>query len=357
MESKFRFQSERPFQQVLQVRVEERLAALGRSHYGMARLYFKTAVVVLWAGLSFAGLVASNHWWQALPLTVSLGLALAAVGFNVGHDGNHGAGSPSKLVNRSLGAFYDLLGGSSYIWRFKHNVLHHSYPNVDGLDDDIDLGPICRMSRHQPRLPHHRLQHLYMWPLYMLIIPKWNFVDDFSAVIRGRIGETPFPRPRGTDLALFIGGKLAFFSLAFVLPAFFHPFYLVVLFYGLVSAIQGLTLSVVFQLAHSNDETEAFSQTGRDPESEWAIHQIETTANFARRSRLLTWYVGGLNHQIEHHLFPRISHVHLPLIADEVAQVCREHGVRYREYPTLASALVSHFRWLRSLGMPPQTQP
>jgi linoleoyl-CoA desaturase len=354
MESRFRFQSERPFQQALQIRVEERLAALGRSRYGAARLYFKAAVIVLWAGLSYAGLLAADHWWQALPLAASLGLALAAIGFNVGHDGNHGAGSPSKLVNRSLGALYDLLGGSSYVWRFKHNVLHHSYPNVDGLDDDIDLGPLCRMSRHQPHLPHHRLQHLYMWVLYTLIIPKWHFLDDFSAVIRGRIGETPFPRPRGADLAVFVCGKLVFFGWVFLLPAQLHPVSMVLLFYGIVAAIQGLALSVVFQLAHSNDETQSFSLAGSDPESEWAVHQIETTANFARHNRLLTWYVGGLNHQVEHHLFPRISHVHLPLIADEVAQVCREHGVRYREYPTLPSAIASHFRWLRDLGMPPR---
>jgi linoleoyl-CoA desaturase len=227
---------------------------------------------------------------------------------------------------------------------------------VNGLDDDIDLGPICRMSRHQPHLPHHRLQHFYMWVLYTFIIPKWNFYDDFSAVIKGRIGESPFPRPRGADLALFIGGKLAFIGWVFVLPSFFHPISTVVFFYLFVTAIQGETLSVVFQLAHSNDATESFAHTGADPESEWAIHQIETTANFARHNRLLSWYVGGLNHQVEHHLFPRISHVHLPLIADEVAQVCQEHGVRYREYLTLPSAIAAHFRWLRDLGQPPQTQ-
>ena len=356
MEARFKFQSERPFQQVLQARVEERLAALGRSRYGAARLYLKTALILLWAGLSYAGLLASDRWWQALPLAVSLGLAFAAIGFNVGHDANHGAGSSSKLVNRSLGALFDLLGASSYVWRFKHNVLHHSYPNVNGLDDDIDLGPVCRMSRHQPHLPHHRFQHLYMWALYAFIIPKWQFVDDYSALIRGRIGETPFQRPRGVDLAVLIVGKIVFFGWVFLLPSLLHPVSMVLLFYVLVSAVEGLTLSVVFQLAHSTDQTEAFAHNGGDAESEWAIHQIETTSNFARHNRLLTWYVGGLNHQVEHHLFPRISHVHLPLIAEEVAQVCREHGVEYREHPTFPGAIVAHFRWLRSLGVPPQPQ-
>jgi linoleoyl-CoA desaturase len=358
MEVRFRFQSERSFQQALQVRVEERLAALGRSRYGAARLYAKTAVLLLWGGLSYAGLLASHHGWQALPLAVSLGLAVAALGFNVGHDGNHGASSPSKTVNRSLGALFDLLGASSYVWRFKHNVLHHSYPNVHGLDDDIDLGPLCRMSQHQPHLPHHRLQHVYMWALYAFVLHKWQLFDDFAAVARGRMGDTPFPRPRGVDLAVFAGGKLAFAGWVFLLPSLFHPISMVLLFYGIVVAVAGLALSIVFQLAHSNDETQAFAQGEAEEggELEWAVHQIETTANFARRNRLLTWYVGGLNHQVEHHLFPRISHVHLPLIAGEVERVCREHGVRYREHPTFPSALASHYRWLRSLALPPQPQ-
>jgi linoleoyl-CoA desaturase len=355
MEVRFRFQNERSFQQALQARVEERLAALGRSRYGSARLYLKTAVLLLWGGLSFAGLLASDHWWQAFPLAVSLGLAVAALGFNTGHDGNHGASSPSKGVNRALGAMFDLLGASSYVWRFKHNVLHHSYPNVHGLDDDIDLGPLCRMSRHQAHLPYHRLQHFYMWALYGLIMPKWHLFDDFLAVARGRVGDTPLPRPHGLDLAVFVGGKVVFVGWSVLLPSFFHPVSTVLFFYLFVAAVTGLALSVVFQLAHSNDETESFVQGEAEGggELEWAVHQVETTANFARRNRLLTWYVGGLNHQVEHHLFPRISHVHLPLIADEVEQVCREHGVRYREHPTFPSAIASHYRWLRSLSLPP----
>jgi linoleoyl-CoA desaturase len=130
----------------------------------------------------------------------------------------------------------------------------------------------------------------------------------------------------------------------------------VLLFYGIVSAVQGLSLSVVFQLAHTTDQTESYSQeqTGTAAGKEWAVHQVETTANFARNNRLLTWYVGGLNHQIEHHLFPRISHIHLPSISDIVEQVCREHGVRYRVHPTMTGAIASHYRWLRDLGKPPE---
>jgi len=355
-EARPKFSRERLFQQDLQARVEQRLAMLSRSKYGGLRIYAKTALLLAWAGASYWGLMAAGHWWQVLPLAVSMGLALAAIGFNISHDGNHGAFSPSRLVNRIMGGMHDLLGVSSYVWRWKHNVFHHSYPNVHGLDDDIDLGVLCRMSHHQRHFPHQRLQHLYMWVLYGFIAPKWQFYDDFASVARGRIGDNAFPRPRGGELALFVGGKLAFFTWALVVPALIHPLFLVALVYGLVAVVQGVTLSIVFQLAHSNEETHSFSaqDEGVVADREWAVHQVETTANFARRNRLLTWYVGGLNHQIEHHLFPRLSHVHLPAISDIVKQVCREHGIRYNDHATFRSALVSHFGWLRSMGRPPE---
>ncbi len=298
---------------------------LSRSRYGGRRIYLKTALLLLWSGASYIALLtwAQSGWQLVVPLSVSLGLALAGIGFNVAHDGNHGSFSTSRIVNRAMGCMLDLLGVSSYVWRWKHNVFHHSYTNVEGLDDDINLGALCRMSRHQPHIPYQRLQHLYMWILYAFIIPKWQLYDDFVAVLQGRIGDNPFPRPRGGELALFLGGKLAFFTLAFALPLLFHPLWQVALVYACVSGVQGLSLSIVFQLAHSNEESSSFSVD--EPEDiarrEWAVHQVETTANFARRSRFLTWYVGGLNHQIEHHLFPRISHVHLPVIAEVVEEV------------------------------------
>ena len=351
MEPKLRFSRERSFQRDLQARVEPQLAALGRSRHGGARFYRKAALVLLWAACSYAGLLLAGGALRAFPFAVALGLALAAIGFNVAHDGNHGAAAPSRRMNRLLGATLDLLGGSSYVWRFKHNVLHHSFPNVHGLDDDIDLGSLCRMSRHQPLRAYHRWQHAYMWALYALIAPKWQLWDDFLAVARGRIGDHPFPRPRGFELALFAGGKLAFLGWAIALPALVHGWPAALFLYAAFSGVQGLALSVVFQLAHCNEETRAFSpDEAEGAGQEWAVHQVETTADFAPGNRLLTWYTGGLNHQIEHHLFPRMSHVHLPLLRQAVEEVCREHGVRYRAHPTLAAALASHHAWLRGLG-------
>jgi linoleoyl-CoA desaturase len=82
----------------------------------------------------------------------------------------------------------------------------------------------------------------------------------------------------------------------------------------------------------------------------WAVHQVETTVDFARGSRVLTWLLGGLNFQIEHHLFPRMCHVNYPAIAPVVEQTCRDYGVDYKQNATLCSALRSHYRWLRAMG-------
>jgi linoleoyl-CoA desaturase len=282
-----------------------------------------------------------------LLLTVPFGLLLAAVGFNVMHDGNHESMSRSRVINRCAAFSLDLLGGSSYVWRWKHNVYHHSYPNIGGVDSDIELAPIGRLAPFHERRWAHRYQHIYLWLLYGLLPVKWHFVDDFKDLLRGRIGKMPMPRPRGPDLFLFVAGKAIFFATAFVIPSFVHGIWLTLLFYFATSLVVGITLSTIFQLAHCVEETSFFAGQAED---EWAVHQLETTADFAPGSRLLRWYVGGLNFQIEHHLFPRLSHVHYPRIAPVVQRVCVERGVPYRVHQTFGDALRSHYRLLRANG-------
>ncbi len=334
------------FHEELRTRVRRHLEATGQPAQGLPAMYAKTAVLFLWLAASYLLLVfAAETAWQALPLAVSLGLAVAGIGFNVMHDGSHGSYSPRPAVNRLMARALDLLGGSSFVWQRKHNVLHHTWPNVEGVDDDIDTGSLARLSPGQPRRLYHRFQHLYMWPLYCCLAVKWQLHDDFATVVRGRMSGRPFPRPRGSELLVFVGGKLAFFGLAFGLPLLLHPVWSVVGTYLLVSAVVGLTLSVVFQLAHCVPEAE----TGPDLGS-WAARQVQSSVDFARDSRLLNWYVGGLNLQIEHHLFPQVSHLHYAGMAPLVEATCQEYGVRYTAHPTLRSAIAAHFRQLRALG-------
>ena len=321
-------------------------------------MYVKTAIILTWFFSSYAFLVfAPLPIWAGIMTSVSLALAAAAVGFNIQHDGNHGAYSGNTRINSLMALTLEMLGGSSYIWSYKHNKMHHTYANIHGHDDDIDLGFLGRLCPHQKRLPFHRYQHFYIWGLYGFLQIKWAFFDDFRDAIRGRIGKLSFPRPKGLNLLIFLGGKLFFFSLVFLIPAFFHPFWVVCLFYLLTSCTIGVITSVIFQLAHCLEEAD-FPEP--DPQSlqmknEWMIHQIETTVNFARKNHLLNWYAGGLNFQIEHHLFPRISHVHYPALSEIVENTCREFGVGYFAHPTFLSSLRSHYLFLQKMGRPTLT--
>jgi len=334
-------------------RVADYFARTGLAERDSPRMYAKTAVILVWFVASYLLLAyVAATWWQGLLCSASLALALAGVGFSIQHDANHGAYSRSPVVNRLLGFTLDALGGSSYVWQWKHNIFHHTYPNVSGADDDIDVGPLARLAPAQPRHALHRFQQVYLWVLYGFLSPKWHFIDDFKNVARGRIGELRFPRPRGLRLLELVVGKALFFGWALVLPSLYHPWWVVGAFYTSTAFMAGVTLAVVFQLAHCVEEAD-FPEPApgtRRIDRGWAVHQVETTVDFARENRFLAWYLGGLNFQIEHHLFPRVCHVHYPAIAGIVEATCGELGVRYAAQESLGGALRSHWRWLRRMG-------
>ena len=339
----------------LRRRVEEFFRRSGRRQRDCWQMYLKTAILLAVFAASYVLLVfAAQTWWQAVPLAVLLGLATAAIGFNVQHDGGHHAYSNRPWINRLMARTMELIGGSSYIWHWKHDVFHHTYVNITGDDTDIDLGILGRLSPHQQRYWFHRWQHIYLWPLYGLLTINWHLLGDFHNVLTGRIGKHRFPRPRGWELILFLAAKLLFATLAFGIPLLFHRLWVVLLFFGGVELLLGMTLSIVFQLAHVVDEADfpmPRPDTGR-MEHAWAVHQAETTVDFDRRSRVLAWLLGGLNFQIEHHLFPRICHVNYPAISKLVEETCREFGVKYTAHASFWAGLASHYRWMRRMGTP-----
>ena len=343
------------FLTVLRQRVDEMFSNTGRRRRDCAAMYTKTAIILSWFVASYVLLVVwASVWWQALPLAICLGLAMASIGFNIQHDGSHAAYSNRQWVNNLMAMALDLLGGSSFFWKKTHNQIHHSYTNITGHDGDIDMGVLGRLSPHQQTRRFHRLQHLYLWVLYGFLPFKWQFYDDMRGAVTGQIGIHRFTRPRGRELVVFVAGKLLFLSVAFVIPMLLHPWYVVLLFFFVASFVQGLTLSIVFQLAHCLEEAEfPMPQTDSGQmEKAWAVHQVETTVNFACGSRLITWFTGSLNHQIEHHLFPQICHVNYPAISELMEETCRDFGVRYAAHDSLWSAVRAHYRWLRQMGRP-----
>jgi len=350
-----KFLTDTAFQLELRRRVDEYFRVTGRRQRDCWQMYLKTATLIAGLAVSYLLLVfVADAWWQSLPLAVMLGFVAAGVGFNIQHDGGHEAYSDHRSINKLMAMTLDMLGGSSYFWRWKHGVIHHTYVNVTGHDSDLNLGFLGRVTPHQPRLPFHRWQHLYLWPFYGLVAVKWQFVDDFRRLIAGRIGSYRVRRPTGGDLVLLLAGKALFFTWAFGIPLLLHPVHAVLLHYAVAALVLGTALSVVFQVAHCV-EAAAFplpsGTTGRI-ERAWAIHQAETTADFSRTSRAVAWLLGGLNFQIEHHLFPKISHVNYPAISKVVEQTCRDFGVAYTEHRSFREGVIAHFRWLRRMGMP-----
>jgi linoleoyl-CoA desaturase len=342
------------FHEELRREVDAFMAAGALRRRDLPAMRHKTAVLFLWFAASWAALVLGPLLgpvpsWLSLVSAVSVGLAIAGIGFSVQHDANHGAYSESAGVNRVLGFSMDLLGASSFVWRFKHNVVHHTYTNVTGHDDDIELQPLARISPYQARRPWHRLQCFYMWPLYCVIHLKWVFVDDFVNLASGRVAQQKLPRMSRADLVQLVVGKVLVIGWMVVIPLLVAPHLLGWML--VATATTGLVVSITFQLAHCVEDADFMTPTAAMP-YDWAVHQLHTTLDFAPRSRLLTWYMGGLNFQVEHHLFPRICHLHYPAIAGIVSKVAARHGLEHRVIPSFWSSVASHYRMLARLGRP-----
>jgi len=349
------FHTPAPLLRDLKRGVDAYFASSGRTRFGGVRLWVKTVLLLVYAGVVWSlFLFGPGTWWVALLNGAGVGLALAGIGFCIQHDANHGAYSSNRRVNAMMSWMMDLVGASSYVWRTKHNIIHHTYTNLAGVDQDLDAGIFARFAPGMAWRKPYRFQHLYVWFLYGLLTLKWMWVDDFLDVGLGSVGAHKLRRPRGKEWGVFLVGKALSIGWTFVIPALVHGFWIGLLFHLSAHFVAGVTLSIVFQLAHCVEVAEfppVPTPPGRDVE--WAEHQLRTSVDFAPGNPLLTYFLGGLNYQAIHHLFPHVSHVHYPALRPIVAEVCEAHGVPYRTIPTFGEAVKSHYRWLRRMGRAP----
>lgn len=319
---------------------------------GNWKLYLKTMILIpgalgLYALLMFVQMPAL--------LTVFLwflfGLNMAAIGFNIMHDACHGSFSTKGWVNEIFGLTNNFLGGNAFLWKLKHNIIHHTYTNIDGVDDDINNMPFLRQCSSQPLKPMHKFQSAYMFVLYGFT-SLFMFFMDYIKYFSRKVYTTPLKPMDFKEHFLFWGGKLFFIAFYIALPIVMIGWKWWLIGFIISQFTLGLTLAIVFQLAHVVEHAE-FDAAGVDPvkiENEWAIHQVKTTANFAFSNKLVTWFVGGLNYQIEHHLFPRISHVHYPAISKIVKETCEKFDLNYIYFPSTRAAIASHVRFMHTMG-------
>jgi linoleoyl-CoA desaturase len=269
------------------------------------------------------------------------------------HDANHGAYSPHPQVNYWLGLSMNLVGASAFNWKLQHNVLHHTYTNVYGIDEDIRDRSIIRLHPAAPRKPWHRFQHLYALLIYGLQTVDWILTKDFTQLLDYAKDGMVKPKDKVRELTILVITKLVYIGYMVVLPLVFLDIAWWEYIIGFLAMhwVTGFTLAVIFQVAHVVEETAMTVPTEEGTiENLWAIHQMETTANFAHKNRILSWYVGGLNYQVEHHLFPRICHVHYRAISKIVKKTAQEYDVPYHTKDTLLAAVASHLRLLKRLG-------
>ena len=319
---------------------------------GNGRLYFKSSIQVLSAVALYVVLVFfTPPTLITIGLCALLGFNLAIIGFNVMHEGGHQSFSKYPWINAVSAYFLNILGGVSYFWKVKHNINHHTYTNVEGMDSDIDVKPFMRLHAEQPWRSYHRYQHIYGLPLYSLSYLAWIFYEDFVKYFSKRVSASQ----ESASLPLrehfiFWLTKAMYIVVYCVIPIIMTGFFSWLIGFLVITLVCGLTTSTVFQLAHVVEGTHFHNAAAEKSEREWAVHQVLSTSNFATRSRTLHWLLGGLNFQIEHHLFPRISHMHYPSISVLVKRACSEAGITYNEYSSMASALLSHLMHLKKLG-------
>jgi len=341
------------FHTELKGRISAYFETVGKSTTGDRAIFMKAVILMCFFTLIYIHLVFFTPpvFWQVVE-SILLGGVVAAIGFNVMHDGAHGSFSKYKWVNVVAAFSLNILGGNSFMWNMKHNVIHHAFTNVDGIDDDIDIQPWMRMSSTQKKYRMHKYQHLYFWILYSLLYIFWIFVLDYQKYFKSRVGNMPLKKMSLNDHLVFWGFKLFHLFLFVGLPIYMVGFTSWLTSFLIFTLVAGFVLSIVFQLAHTVEHT-AFPVVNVETnklEDEWAIHQIKTTANFATNSKVVSWLVGGLNFQIEHHLFPKISHVHYPAISKIIKQACIEYGINYIEYPRVRYAVASHVAYLKQMG-------
>jgi linoleoyl-CoA desaturase len=296
-------------------------------------------------------------FWVHFLLAIVMGIGMAGIGMNVMHDANHGSYSTKSWVNKFMGGTIYVLAGNVHNWQVQHNVLHHTYTNIIGHDEDLEAGRIMRFSKEAEWHKFHKFQQYYAVFLYGLLTFNWAITTDFiqmSNYLKRKLsyGEPKSPKILWTTLIIT---KIIYLAIWIVLPLVIGiTWWKVLIGFFIMHYTAGLILSVVFQLAHVVDEA-ANPKPNEEGEMKntWAIHQLFTTVNFAPKNKIINWYTGGLNHQIEHHIFPHISHIHYGKIAKIVKQTAQECQLPYYEYRTMRAAIIAHFKHLKALGENP----
>ena len=297
-----------------------------------------------------------ENTWIFLGLWAIMGFGMSGIGLSIMHDANHGSYSKKPIWNKIMSGAIYLVGANALNWKIQHNVLHHTYTNISGHDQDIDAPfGLLRFSPHQKRMKIHKYQHFYAWFFYSLLTLTWAFDADFRQIYDFKRLDLIKGYRKNFSGVMFelIFFKALYYVYILAIPMILssQPWWICLAGFLMMQMISGVVLASIFQSAHVVPVAD-FPIPDKDGkmENNWLVHQLHTTANFAQKNKAFTWFVGGLNHQVEHHLFPTICHVHYPKISKIVKETAEEYGLPYHSYPTFRSAVAQHVKLLKDFG-------
>jgi linoleoyl-CoA desaturase len=352
--------NQRDFSATLNRRINDYFKTNQIDRHANAEMVLKTVFMfVLYLvpyGLIVGGEITNIYWM--LPLVVVMSFGIAGIGLSVMHDANHGAYSNKSWVNDLIGYSLNLVGANAFNWKIQHNIMHHTFTNIHDEDEDISPRGVLRLSPYSDWKSMHRYQYLYAWPLYGLMTIVWVLIKDFVRIVRyQKNGMAEKQHASITkEWLILIFTKLFYITYIFLIPLLLTSllWWQIILGILLMHYIAGFILTIIFQPAHVIEGTE-YPVPDEDNmlENNWAVHQLHTTTNFGNKSRWFSWYVGGLNFQIEHHLFPNICHVHYRKISKIVRSTAKEYGLPYKTAKTFVAALYGHLQLLKQLGTKP----
>lgn len=352
---KFVDPGESRFLPTLKSRVEVYFKNAHLSKHANKLMIFKTiffiSMMVLFYSLIITGIL---PLFAQLLVAILLGMTMSFVGFNVCHDALHGAYSSNKKVNYVLGFIFNIIGANAYVWNLTHNIVHHSYTNIVGHDEDIEIAPgLIRVSDTDKLNKLQRYQHIYAFFLYGLTTISWFFRKDYLKFFQKNIGKSHTNRHPKIEYFNLFFYKIIYYSVFIVIPLLVLnlTWWQFLIGFLAMNIAEGMVLGLVFQLAHVVEDTEIrHPNEQNNVEEAWAVHQMRTTANFASKSKLAAFFCGGLNLQVEHHLFPKICHIHYRKISEIVKKTAVEFNLPYNENKSFFSALRSHYFFLKKLG-------
>ena len=298
-----------------------------------------------------------NGWYyfSLIAAFTLLGFTNIFIAFAISHDAAHGAFSKKKWVNKIMGLTFNFVGGNIYLLTKIHST-HHLFANIHGIDPQMESHGLLRNTPYEKYLNKHKYQHIYVVFIYALAYLHWVVIKDFKWMFfENHIGNEKNIKHPASEYFVLVFFKILYFALNLTLPLVFlaAPIWVIITGFIMIHVFPGMAFALIFQANHVFEGTNyPVPNNEGQIANNYAIHTLETTLDFARKNKLATYLMGGINVHAVHHMFPQYCHVHNNALTEILIEACDEYGLKYNEVPTFTKAVRIHFSMLKRLSAP-----